>query len=152
MSNFRSDDEYFCELKEAYQVLDKDNDGIIKVREMATIMKAFAVCPIEAEFQEIIRNYGLEDQGLVDFEIFLDIMQKRRKEIVDKDEEIYEAVKSLDREGNGLISAQELKHTMVLIANEKLTDDEVNELISVIDDKKENYVNVEEFVKMMLAK
>jgi calmodulin len=151
MSNFRSDDEYFCELKEAYQVLDKDNDGIIKVREMGTIMKAFGICPIEAEFQEIIRNYGLEDQGLVDFEIFLDIMQKRRKDI-DKDEEIHEAVKALDREGNGLISVQELKHTMVLIANEKLTDEEVNELISVIDDKKENFVNVEEFVKMMLAK
>jgi len=151
MSNFRSVDEYFCELKEAYQVLDKDNDGIIKVREMGTIMKAFGICPIEAEFQEIIRNYGLEDQGLVDFEIFLDIMQKRRKDI-DKDEEIYEAVKALDREGNGLISVQELKHTMVLIANEKLNDEEVNELISIIDDKKENFVNVEEFVKMMLAK
>ncbi len=151
MSNIRSDEEYYCELKEAYQVLDKDNDGIIKVREMATIMKAFGVCPIEAEFQEIVRNYGLEDQGYVDFEIFLDIMQKRRKD-VDKDEEIHEAVKALDREGSGLVSVHELKHTMVFIANEKLSDEEVNELITVIDDRKENYVNVEEFVKMMLAK
>ena len=146
MSYIKSDDEYFCELKESYQVLDRDNDGIIKVREMGTIMKAFGVCPIESDFQEILRNYGLEDQGTVDFEIFLDIMQKKRKD-VDKDEEFLESCKALDREGNGMIGVNELKHTMVFVANEKLSDEEVNELISVIDEKKENYVNVEEFVK-----
>lgn len=151
MSNLRSDDEYLCELKEAYQVLDKDNDGIIKVREMGTIMKAFGICPIESEFQDMLKVYGLDDQGVVDFEIFLDIMQKKRKD-VDKDEELIEAIKALDRDGTGLISVQELKHTMVSIAFEKLSDDEVNEIISIIDHRKENYVNVEEFVKMMLAK
>ena len=147
----RSDEEYYCEIKEAYQVLDKDNDGIIKVREMGTIMKAFGICPIEADFQEIIRSYELEDQGYVDFEIFLDIMQKRRKDM-DKDEELAETIKSLDRDSNGLISVTELRHMMMLMATEKLSEDEVNDLIQVIDDRKENYVNVEEFVKMMLSK
>ena len=151
MSAKRSDEEYYCEIKEAYQVLDKDNDGIIKVREMGTIMKAFGICPIESDFQEIIRSYELEDQGYVDFEIFLDIMQKRRKDI-DKDEELAETVKSLDRDSNGLISVTELRHMMMLMATEKLTEEEVNDLIQIIDDRKENYVNVEEFVKMMLSK
>jgi calmodulin len=151
MSFKRSDEEYYCEIKEAYQTLDKDNDGIIKVREMGTIMKAFGICPIEADFQEIIKSYELEDQGYVDFEIFLDIMQKRRKDI-DKDEEVAETIKSLDRDGNGLISVTELKHMLMLMASEKLTEEEVNDLISIIDDRKENYVNIEEFVKMMLSK
>lgn len=151
MSAKRSDEEYYCEIKEAYQVLDKDNDGIIKVREMGTIMKAFGVCPIESDFQEIIKSYELEDQGYVDFEIFLDIMQKRRKDI-DKDEELAETIKSLDRDSNGLISVTELRHMMMLMATEKLTEEEVNDLITIIDDRKENYVNVEEFVKMMLSK
>ena len=151
MSAKRSDEEYYCEIKEAYQVLDKDNDGIIKVREMGTIMKSFGICPIESDFQEIIRSYELEDQGYVDFEIFLDVMQKRRKDI-DKDEELSETVKSLDRDSNGLISVTELKHMMMLMATEKMSEDEVNDLIQIIDDRKENYVNVEEFVKMMLSK
>ena len=151
MSAKRSDEEYYCEIKEAFQVLDKDNDGIIKVREMGTIMKAFGICPIESEFQEIIKSYELEDQGYVDFEIFLDIMQKRRKDI-DKDEELAETIKSLDRDSNGLISVTELRHMMMLMATEKLSEEEVNDLIQIIDDRQENYVNVEEFVKMMLSK
>jgi calmodulin len=147
----RSDEEYYCEIKEAYQVLDKDNDGIIKVREMGTIMKSFGICPIESDFQDLLKTYELENQGYVDFEIFLDIMKKRRKDN-DKDDEMAETIKSLDRDGNGLISVTELKHMITLMATEKLNEYEVNDLICNIDDKKENYINIEEFVKMMISK
>lgn len=50
----------------------------------------------------------------------------------DSEEEIREAFKVFDRDNNGYISAAELRHVMTSIG-EKLTDDEVDEMIREAD-------------------
>lgn len=50
----------------------------------------------------------------------------------DSEEEIREAFKVFDRDNNGFISAAELRHVMTSIG-EKLTDDEVDEMIREAD-------------------
>jgi Ca2+-binding EF-hand superfamily protein len=50
----------------------------------------------------------------------------------DSEEEIREAFKVFDRDNNGFISAAELRHVMTSIG-EKLTDEEVNEMIREAD-------------------
>ncbi len=56
-----------------------------------------------------------------------------------------------DRDGNGFISAAELRHVMTNLG-EKLTDDEVDEMIREADVDGDGQINYEEFVKMMMAK
>ena len=65
--------------------------------------------------------------GVVGFNEFLTLMVKKMKD-VDTEEEIKDAFKVFDRDGKGTISAAELRHVMVNLG-EKLTDDEVDEMI-----------------------
>ena len=56
-----------------------------------------------------------------------------------------------DKDGNGFISAAELRHIMTNLG-EKLTDEEVDEMIREADIDGDGQINYEEFVKMMMSK
>ena len=60
----------------------------------------------------------------------------------EKEEEIREAFRVFDKDDNGYISAAELKHVMTNLG-EKLTDDEVNDMIKEGDIDGDGQVNYE---------
>ena len=63
----------------------------------------------------------------------------------------YEFFSVFDKDGNGYISAAELRHVMTNLG-EKLTDEEVDEMIREADIDGDGQVNYEEFVAMMTSK
>lgn len=62
---------------------------------------------------------------------FLTMMARKMKD-TDSEEEIREAFRVFDRDGNGFISAAELRHVMTSIG-EKLTEEEINAMIKEAD-------------------
>ena len=58
----------------------------------------------------------------------------------DSEEEIREAFRVFDKDGNGFISAAELRHVMTNLG-EKLTDEEVDEMIREADIDGDGQVN-----------
>nr|2KN2_A Chain A, Calmodulin [Glycine max] len=68
----------------------------------------------------------------------------------DAEEELKEAFKVFDKDQNGYISASELRHVMINLG-EKLTDEEVEQMIKEADLDGDGQVNYEEFVKMMMT-
>ncbi|KAF5185727.1 Calmodulin [Thalictrum thalictroides] len=69
----------------------------------------------------------------------------------DSEEELKEAFRVFDKDQNGFISAAELRHVMTNLG-EKLTDEEVDEMIREADVDGDGQINYEEFVKVMMAK
>ena len=45
----KSEAELYCEIKEAFQIFDRDNDGIITKEEEQTILRMFGINPHEKE-------------------------------------------------------------------------------------------------------
>ncbi|CAG9787554.1 unnamed protein product [Diatraea saccharalis] len=73
----------------------------------------------------------VQGNGTIDFPEFLTMMARKMKD-TDSEEEIREAFRVFDKDGNGFISAAELRHVMTNLG-EKLTDEEVDEMIREAD-------------------
>jgi calmodulin len=69
------------------------------------------------------------------------MMAKKMKDI-DGEDEIREAFRVFDKDGNGFISSAELRHVMTNLG-EKLTDAEVDEMIHEADIDGDGSVNYE---------
>jgi len=87
--------------------------------------------------------------GTIDFPEFLSLMARKMKD-TDSEEELVEAFKVFDRDGSGFISAAELRHVMTNLG-EKLTDEEVDEMVREAGADGDGKVDYEEFIKMMMG-
>ena len=61
-----------------------------------------------------------------------------------------EAFRAFDKNGNGFISAAELRHVMTNLG-ERITDEEVDEMMREADIDGDGQINFEEFVAMMTS-
>ncbi|KAG6506705.1 calmodulin-like [Zingiber officinale] len=143
-------EEQIAEFKEAFSLFDKDGDGCITTKELGTVMRSLGQNPTEAELRDMISEVDADQNGTIDFPEFLNLMARKMKD-ADSEEELMEAFKVFDKDSNGFISAQELRHVMTSLG-EKLTDEEVDEMIREADIDGDGQVNYQEFVQMMLAK
>ncbi|VDN83170.1 unnamed protein product [Brugia pahangi] len=132
---------FFLEFKEAFSLFDKDGDGTITTKELGTVMRSLGQNPTEAELQDMINEVDADGNGTIDFPEFLTMMARKMKD-TDSEEEIREAFRVFDKDGNGFISAAELRHVMTNLG-EKLTDEEVDEMIREADIDGDGQVNYE---------
>jgi calmodulin len=138
------------EFRDAFELFDKDKDGTITAKELANVMKSLNQDPTEQELNEMIAEVDIDGNGQIDFEEFVCLMNRRSKE-TDTEEEVINAFKVFDKDGQGLISSTELHHIMTTLGD-KLTEEEVGEMIREADIDGDGYINYEEFVRMMMAK
>jgi calmodulin len=143
-------DEQVAEFREAFSLFDKNGDGQITNQELGTVMRSLAQNPSESELQDMIDEVDADHSGSIDFSEFLAMMARKMRD-TDSEEEIREAFKVFDRDNNGYISAAELRHVMTSIG-EKLTDDEVDEMIREADKDGDGRIDYQEFVQLMLPK
>ncbi|KAK6138273.1 hypothetical protein DH2020_027964 [Rehmannia glutinosa] len=143
-------DDQISEFKEAFSLFDKDGDGCITTKELGTVMRSLGQNPTEAELQDMINEVDADGNGTIDFPEFLNLMARKMKD-TDSEEELKEAFRVFDKDQNGFISAAELRHVMTNLG-EKLTDEEVDEMIREADVDGDGQINYEEFVKKAKTK
>ncbi|XP_038066029.1 calmodulin-beta-like [Patiria miniata] len=136
-----------AEFRQAFSIFDKDGDGTITHKELATVMRSLGQNPSEAELQDMINEADQDGNGTIDFTEFVSMMGQKMKEL-DTEEEIREAFRVFDKDGNGFISAAELRHVMLSL-DDKVDKHEVEEMIRDADVDGDGQVNYEEFVAMM---
>ena len=137
-------EEKIAELKEAFFLFDKDGGGAVTTRKFGTVVRSLGQNPTEDELQDMINKVDADNVGTIEFPEFLTMTARKMKES-DSKEEILKAFWVFDKDINGRISAAELCHVMTNLG-EKLTDEEVGEMIREADIDGDGQVNYEEFV------
>ncbi|KAK3750026.1 hypothetical protein QZH41_008665 [Actinostola sp. cb2023] len=132
---------FLCKLQEAFSLFDKDGSGTISNEELEVVMKSLGQNPTNEELQKMIREVDADGNGEVDFEEFL-VMMKNQMQHRDADAEMREAFRVFDRNGDGSITAMELRSAMASLG-EKLSDDELAEMMREADLDGDGVINFE---------
>jgi Ca2+-binding EF-hand superfamily protein len=99
-----------------------DNDGTITTFKLGTVMRSLGYNPTEAELQEMIDEVDADGSGTIDFPEFLQMMvQNMHNNGADDDDSCYyygnsdlmQTFMMFDKDGDGYISADELREIMV---------------------------------------
>ena len=175
----KSEAEIYCEIKEAFQIFDRDNDGIITKEDEQTILRMFGINPNEKEdknnkkedkkqkdgdqqeddengeegedSKNVTGNNGEEEKG-----------EEPKIETVEFNEffdniqrKLKDAIKDneiLEEIDNGtILNIRELEHDLQG-SKEHISNELINKIMKDSTPNGGNYVVYEDFVKLMLNK
>lgn len=133
------------EYRAAFHEFDKDGSGTISLKELGMVMRSLGQNPTEQELQDISNEVDIDGNGLMDFNEFIVLMARQQSM---GPEELQQAFSIFDRDGNGYIDAKELRYLLTTLG-EKLSNNEVDEIIRDVDVDGDGRVNYQEFVTML---
>ena len=134
--------------RQTFDMFDNNKSGKIDKKELGNVMRQLGKNPSETDLETLVKEVDADGDGEIDFKEFLTMMAESENSETD---EIKTAFAIFDKDGNGYISSAELRHVMTNLG-EKLTDEEVDEMIREADIDGDGQVNYEEFVAMMTSK
>ncbi|KAG8707165.1 translation elongation factor EF1B gamma [Ceratobasidium sp. 394] len=119
-------------------------------KDLGIAMRALGQNPTETELQDMIDEVGGDGygDGLIDFSEFLAIVARK---LEDSEEEIRQAFKAYDKDNNGYISTAEMRHALFNLG-ERLTNDEMEEMVREADVDGDDRVHYEEFIKVIRSR
>jgi len=148
MADFISEDKIQM-FKTAFSAFDLNNSGCIKAKLLGNVLRKLGQNPTEAELQDMINEVDKDGTGLLVFPNFLYMMAKKEND-EEAEEEIREAFKVFDGDGNGFINRMELRHVMMNLG-EKITEEECDAMVEEADIDGDGSINYEEFYGMMTS-
>jgi len=135
------------EFKEAFKLFDMDGDGGITAKELLTTMRMLGQNPTEAEIEEVMSVVDMDGSRSIDQPEFFRLMAMPLVER-DTEEEFIQAFEVFDKNKTGKLGKEELG---IILGNlgEKLTEEEVDEILREADTDGDGAINYAEFVEMM---
>ncbi|KAI8437083.1 hypothetical protein MSG28_010442, partial [Choristoneura fumiferana] len=150
MSEYGLTEEQVAEFKEAFMLFDKDEDGTITMAELGVVMRSLGQRPSETELRDMVKEVDQDGNGTIEFNEFLQMMSKKMRG-ADGEDELREAFRVFDKNNDGLISSVELRHVMTNLG-ERLSEEEVDDMIREADLDGDGMVNYDEFVTILTSK
>ncbi|KLU81384.1 hypothetical protein MAPG_00474 [Magnaporthiopsis poae ATCC 64411] len=150
------------QLKEVFDIIDKDGTGSISAEEFADAMESLGLSATDAEAQDIINDIDINKDGQIDFHEFLRAMahpetdralnpNSQKPDMKKEQRELLQAFKVFDQDGSGSISPEELRQALRQLGD-FYSDEEINDMISHADLDGNGSIDYQEFVQLMSAK
>jgi len=139
--------------KMAFKLLDKDGDGTLSLLELQEVFTNLNFKFSEGELKKMVATIDRNRDGQIDLDEFMVMMRRKvsnssSKYSLSYEDELKEAFDVFDKDGNGKITAQELADTMKALG-ENLTHEDIEFMMSEVDQNDDKEIDFEEFKKMM---
>ena len=99
----------------------------------------------EQELEHLIKEVDEDGNGKIEFNEFINILASKS---LGDEHIIKQAFAILDRTNSGYITPSDLRHAMLCLG-ENYTIEEINEMISLVDDDLDGVINFQEFNKLV---
>ncbi|XP_050304900.1 troponin C, isoallergen Bla g 6.0101-like [Anthonomus grandis grandis] len=148
------DKEQLSMLKSTFDAFDVDRKGFISTDMIGTILDMLGTQLVGDELESIIDEIDEDGNGEVSFEEFANLAARfliEEEEDTDAiQSELKGAFRIYDRDGNGFITIEVLREILQEL-DEKLTDDDLDNMIDEIDTDGSGTVDWEEFKAVMIG-
>ncbi|KAL1927128.1 hypothetical protein VTP01DRAFT_5091 [Rhizomucor pusillus] len=145
--------EQLDEWKEAFSLYDKKGNSTVSSANLGDLLRGLGQNPTQAEVRELVKSVGGSERQEVDidFGTFLTILTRPDGfKPAGSAQEFIQGFQVFDKEGDGYISAAELRYVLTNLA-EKLTDEEVDELLKEVQIGQDGRINYVDFVTLILS-
>ncbi|XP_060202384.1 calcium-dependent protein kinase 13-like [Lycium barbarum] len=144
IADFLSNEEV-GDLKEMFNKIDTDNDGIVSVEELkAGLQKNSQLA--ESEVQMLIEAIDTNGKGTLDYGEFIAVSLHLQR--MAHDEHLHKAFSYFDKDGNGYIEPDELRDALMEDGADDCTN-VANDIFQEVDTDKDGRISFEEFAAMM---
>jgi len=143
-------DEKEAMMLKVFQMFDQGKTGFVESSKMSTILNTLGHSFDDEELQALMEEHDEEGTGKLDFDTFSMIaghfLEEEDAEAMTQ--ELKEAFRLYDREGNGYITTGTLREILAAL-DDKLSSDDLDGIITEIDTDGSGTVDFDEFMEMM---
>lgn len=133
--DFQEEDEQkMAVMRKAFQMFDTTKSGFIDTLKISTILNTMGQLFDDSELNALIQENDPDGTGKVNFDVFCRIAGRflEEEDAEAMQEELKEAFRLYDREGNGYITTATLKEILAAL-DDKLTSADLDGIIAEID-------------------
>jgi len=149
-------DSELAELEIAFKVFDANGDGQICIAELGAVLRSLGGEVSEDELQLIMDDADKNQDGFICLEEFKAVNRSFASKVGDagspREDPIREAFATFDKDGNNLISADELRAVLQSLGDKGHTLEDCRRMISQVDKDGDGFVDYKEFESLLSVK
>jgi len=137
-------------LRKAFDMFDKEGKGVIATNMIASILRSLGQTFEDNDLAALIDDIDEDGSGELEFEEFASLAGRflGQEDAEAVQQELREAFRLYDKEGNGYINVSDLRDILRAL-EPNLSEDELDEMIAEIDTDGSGTVDFDEFMEMM---
>ncbi|XP_078486824.1 neo-calmodulin-like [Ciona intestinalis] len=144
MSSDKLSEEEQVIFTEAFKKFDSEGSNFISIDDVGSVLRAAGQAPTESELEDFKKELDPKNSGEAAFKDLIDLYARIMKTTLEMDDELTEAFRVFDKDLKGHIMASDLRHHLTTLG-EKLSPEEVDELIKDADSSGDGKINYTEF-------
>jgi calmodulin len=144
-------EEQIEEFREAFSLFDTKGEGTIETKELGQVLRSLGVQANEEEKKAYIDKFDPNATGTIYFNDFLEIIVNKISESKPEDE-ITEAFKLFDLDGNGMIDVESFKKAFQIYLKGGISSKELDEICDYLKLENDSIILIEDAVDKIMSK
>ncbi|CAF0845688.1 unnamed protein product [Rotaria sp. Silwood1] len=138
-------DEQLAEFRELFDMFDKDNQEMLTLQTLVSVMKTVGHSPTESDMIDLMREIDIDNSSTIDFYEFVNIISHNMYPS-ETNQEIRQAFDLFDQNQDGIITFDDLKLTVEKYLINSINDFELYQMIELADRNGHGHVSFEDFL------